>query len=438
MKRFLLYIVLLSAGFITGCKKDENPILDDPDQRVAAALVEHQAQLLSAENGWKATIYPKLGKGFSFYFKFDKEGKVKMLSDFNTTTAVTFQESTYRLKALQFPTLMFDTYNYIHLPADPNGSISGGTNGKGLTSDFEFAFDGMSGDTLKMRGIVNGNLMDMVKVTAAEATAYGTEGIKTMMDANTAFQAVNKFPYLVSGSTKVAVGIDATAKKFTLSYIDENGASKVSNATFAFGLNSLTLSTPLTYLTTTIKELFYDATSKQYYVNVNGTRSNVLNSLLPVLDLKALFGPLKDYSQIEYNSATVAAGLSADFNTKFTAAKTGLFAIGSRVLDKVSAKFNTDNTMSLIYTYRNTSNATLLATITFTVVRDANGIYTFTFLSQDGNAGTAGPGVIAVTDYFRNNKFKVDWVTNPGSGPTYGGLYNVNDNTSFFYGTLIK
>ncbi|WGQ07836.1 DUF4302 domain-containing protein [Pedobacter gandavensis] len=438
MKRFLLYIVLLSAGFITGCKKDENPILDDPDQRVAAALVEHQAQLLSAENGWKATIYPKLGKGFSFYFKFDKEGKVKMLSDFNTTTAVTFQESTYRLKALQFPTLMFDTYNYIHLPADPNGSISGGTNGKGLTSDFEFAFDGMSGDTLKMRGIANGNLMDMVKVTAAEATAYGTEGIKNMMDANTAFQAVNKFPYLVSGSTKVAVGIDATAKKFTLSYIDENGASKVSNATFAFGLNSLTLSTPLTYLTTTIKELFYDATTKQYYVNVNGTRSNVLNSLLPVLDLKALFGPLKDYSQIEYNSATIASGLSADFNTKFTAAKTGLFAIGSRVLDKVSTKFNTDNTMSLIYTYRNSANSTLLATITFTVAKDANGVYTFTFLSQDGNAGTAGPGVIAVTDYFRNNKFKVDWVTNPGSGPTYGGLFNVTDNTSFFYGTLIK
>lgn len=438
MKRFLLYIVLLSAGFITGCKKDENPILDDPDQRVAAALVEHQAQLLSAENGWKATIYPKLGKGFSFYFKFDKEGKVKMLSDFNTTTAVTYQESTYRLKALQFPTLMFDTYNYIHLPADPNGSINGGTNGKGLTSDFEFAFDGMSGDTLKMRGIVNGNLMDMVKVTAAEATAYGTEGIKNMMDANTAFQAVNKFPYLVSGSTKVAVGIDATAKKFTLSYIDENGASKVSNATFAFGLNSLTLSTPLTYLTTTIKELFYDATTKQYYVNVNGTRSNVLNSLLPVLDLKALFGPLKDYSQIEYNSATVAAGLSADFNAKFTAAKTGLFAIGSRVLDKVSTKLNTDNTMSLIYTYRNSSSVTYVATMIFTVVRDANGIYTFTFRSQDVNSETAGPGVVAVTDYFKNNKFRVDWVTNPGSGPTYGGLYNVTDNASFFYGTLIK
>lgn len=441
MKRFLLYIVLLSAGFITGCKKDENPILDDPDQRVAAALVEHQAQLLSAENGWKATIYPKLGKGFSFYFKFDKEGKVKMLSDFNTTTAVTFQESTYRLKALQFPTLMFDTYNYIHLPADPNGSISGGTNGKGLTSDFEFAFDGISGDTLKMRGIVNGNLMDMVKVTAAEATAYGTEGIKNMMDANTAFQAVNKFPYLVSGSTKVAVSIDATAKKFTLSYFDENGVSKVVNATFAFALNGLTLSAPLTYLGTTIKDVFYDPATKQYYVNVNGTRSNVLNSPIPVLPLNGLFGPLKDYSQIEYNSATIAAGLSADFNTRFAAAKAGLALhepTPGRTLDKVSVKINTDNTMSLLYSYRNAANGALTAMITFTYVKDANGVYTFTYLTADGNGGAVGYKLVSITDYFSNNKFRVDWVTNPGSGPTYGGLYNVNDNTSFFYGTLIK
>ena len=441
MKRFLLYIVLLSAGFITGCKKDEDPILEDPDKRVAAALVEHQASLLSAENGWKATIYPKLGKGFSFYFKFDKEGKVKMLSDFNASTAVTFQESTYRLKALQFPTLMFDTYNYIHLPADPNGSINGGTNGKGLTSDFEFAFDGISGDTLKMRGIVNGNLMNMVKVTAAEMTAYNAGGIKTMMDANTAFQALNKFPYLVSGSTKVAVAIDATAKKLTLSYFDEAGASKVLSAAFGFALNGLTLSTPLTYLNTTIKDVFYDAETKQYYVNVNGTRSNVLNSTVPVLPLNALFGPLKDYSQIEYNSATIAAGLSADFNTRFAAAKAGLALHEpnpGRTLDKVSVKINTDNTMSLLYSYRNVTGGALTALMTFTYVKDANGVYTFTYLTADGNGGTVGYKLVSITDYFSNNKFKVDWVTNPGSGPTYGGLYNVTDNTSFFYGTLIK
>jgi hypothetical protein len=441
MKRFLLYIVLLAAGFISSCKKDENPIFDAPDTRLAATLSEHQTELVAAENGWKATIYPKLGKGFSFYIKFDADGKVKMLSDFNASTAVTFQESTYRLKALQFPTLMFDTYNYIHLPSDPNGSVSGGINGKGLTSDFEFAFIEKVGDTLKMSGIVNANPMFMVKATAAEATAFNAGGIKTMMDANTAFLSVNKFPYLVSGADmKVSVTMDVASKKLTLSYIDEKGASKVSSAAFAFALNGISLSVPLTYGTTTIKDLFWDTDAKQYYVNVGGKRSNVLNATVPVLPLAPLFGPLKDYSQIEYNVANVTAGLSSDFNAKLVAGRAaiGLVSPGGRVLDKATLKLNIDNTMSLTYSYRNSAGSTLLSVMTYSFTKDANGEYTFTYLTTDGNGATVGPALMPITNYFSNNKFKLDWVANPASGGAYGGLYSTTDNASFFYGNLIK
>lgn len=441
MKRILLYIILFAGVILSGCKKNETPIFDDVDKRLGEALTLNQGQLISAKNGWKATIYPKGGKGFSFYFKFDAEGKVKMLSDFNASTATTVKESTYRLKALQFPTLIFDTYNYIHLPSDPNPAVNGGTAGKGLSSDFEFGFIGMSGDTLLMEGIVNENIMKMVKLTAEEETAYNAGGIKTMMDANTAFLVANKYPYLTSGTLKASFVIDASAKKLTLIYIDDKGVSKSISSAFAFGLNGITLNTPLTYGANTIKDLFYDVTTKQYYVNINGTRNNVLNASVPVLALDALFGPFKDYSQIEYNATSTAAGLSADFNTRFLAAKAGLALhepTPGRVLDKISVKINLDNTMSLLYTYRNTANTTLLALVTYTYVKDANGVYTFTYLASDGNANAVGYKLVSITDYFSNNKFKVDWVTNPGSGAAYGGLYNVNDNTSFFYGTLIK
>ncbi|RQO67942.1 hypothetical protein DBR43_25890 [Pedobacter sp. KBW06] len=437
MKKFLLYIVLLAAGFISGCKKDEKPIFEDPDTRLAATLSEHQAELIAAENGWKATIYPKLGKGFSFYIKFDANGKVKMLSDFNASAAVTLQESTYRLKALQFPTLIFDTYNYIHLPSDPNGSINGGTNGKGLTSDFEFAFIEKVSDTLKMLGIVNGNPMFMVKATAAEATAFNAGGIKTMMDANTAFLSANKFPYLVSGvDMKVSVTMDVASKKLTLSYIDEKGASKVSSAAFAFVLNGISLSVPLTYGTTTIRDLFWDTDAKQYYVNVGGKRSNVLNATVPVLPLAPLFGPLKDYSQIEYNVANVTAGLSSDFNDKLVAARAAM--PGGRILDKATLKLNIDNTMSLTYSYRNAAGSTLLSVMTYSFTKDANGVYSFTYLTTDGNGATVGPALTPITNYFSNAKFKLDWVANPASGGAYGGLYSTTDNASFFYGNLIK
>ena len=46
-----------------------------------------------------------------------------MFSDFDSTSAVTLQESSYRLKAEQQPTLIFDTYSYVHVLADPNEAV---------------------------------------------------------------------------------------------------------------------------------------------------------------------------------------------------------------------------------------------------------------------------------------------------------------------------
>lgn len=130
MKNKILYIALVVL-LMASCKKDSDPILDDPDTRLTAELAANQAKLIAAPNGWKATIYPSGGKGFSFYFKFLADGKVDMMGDVNNASSTAPQTSTYRLKALQRPTLIFDTYNYIHLIADPDASISGGANASG-------------------------------------------------------------------------------------------------------------------------------------------------------------------------------------------------------------------------------------------------------------------------------------------------------------------
>ena len=172
MKKIILYLSFLVLA-VAGCTKVEDSKLADPDKRLAAELSKNESLLVSAPNGWKAQIYPKGGKGYAFYFKFTADGKVDMLSDFNAESAGTLKQSTWRLKALQRPTLIFDTYSYIHLLSDPTASISGGTTGKGLTSDFEFAFTTTdnTGDSLKLEGIVNQNAMTYVRATAAEEQA---------------------------------------------------------------------------------------------------------------------------------------------------------------------------------------------------------------------------------------------------------------------------
>lgn len=442
MKR-LFYIIILAAGLTSGCKKEDEPLLGDPDTRLSAALAEDQAILLAATNGWKGEIYPVGGKGFSFYFKFDAGSKVTMLSDFNATTAVTPKESTYRLKALQRPTLIFDTYSYIHLPADPNASVSGGTQGKGLISDFEFAIVEITADKIVLEGTVNKCQMILTKVTPADATSYLNSGYKTAMDVNSQYLAANKFPFIqFADGVKIAIGMDPVVKSLTLTYVDANDVSKTSSASFAFTLTGLTLDKALTYGTNSFKDIYWDPVKKLYYLLIGTTRIEFQSSTTPVIPFRVVFGAGKDYSQIEYNPASVATGLSADFNTKYNTSKTGLAAVGGagRVLDYIRVIFPIDNTNTMVlrFYYHNTANSPFQANMTYSMTRNANGDYDFTYLASDGNAGVVGAGLVSLRDYFDTNLFRADWVSNPGSGSPYGGLYVTTNSSSFFYGTLIK
>ena len=159
MKRGLVFL-LFTIIFLQSCQKDDDNIFDkSPDERLNEKLAEYQALLAGAQYGWKGLIVtdsavagPYQGY-YSFYFKFDNANRVKMYSDWDATSAVTPMESSYRLKAIQQPTLIFDTYSYIHVLSDPNPNVNGGEVGQGLQSDFEFAFESATTDTVKLIGI---------------------------------------------------------------------------------------------------------------------------------------------------------------------------------------------------------------------------------------------------------------------------------------------
>lgn len=156
-----LFIMVLLAA----CRKDE-PVFDlSPDQRINQSLQEYQSALVSAPAGWKATVMPGRGGRYHFYFRFNNENRVVMYSDFDTTTAKLQKESSYRLKALQQPTLIFDTYSYLHLLSDPDAAVNGGDYGSGLMSDFEFSLDTLYADSIILRGKMNSTRLKLEKAT---------------------------------------------------------------------------------------------------------------------------------------------------------------------------------------------------------------------------------------------------------------------------------
>src|SRR5437868_7377543 len=111
MTKYLLSFFVATV-FLAACKKNEDHVFNQtPDERINQALQNYQSQLSGAQYGWKAVLYPKGGGAYFFYLKFNDANRVQMVSDFDSASAVNVKESSYRLKALQQPSLIFDTYS---------------------------------------------------------------------------------------------------------------------------------------------------------------------------------------------------------------------------------------------------------------------------------------------------------------------------------------
>ncbi|MRG49122.1 DUF4302 domain-containing protein [Chitinophaga sp. SYP-B3965] len=440
MKKTLTYLIIL-AGLISGCKKEDDPILGDPDKRLAEVLGNIQKDLLSSPGGWKANVFTGANNGYSFYMQFTDKGRVTMTSDIDTVSAITPKESSYRLKALQRPTLIFDTYNYLHLLADPDPSKLGGTVGIGLISEYEFAWVETKGDSMKVKGTFYDMPVTFVKATAAEQQLYAAGRIKTIMKLTSKYATDSKFLFVqLADNRKITIGVDSKTKRLTFSYVDDQQIVVTQSVGFSFTLKGIQLAQPYGNATESFSELLWDDVKGIYYVMVGTKRYEFQASTTPIIPLELTLGSGKANTILIYNPLTVPVNLNADFNTRYNAAKTGLAAVGNagRVLDYVQVMFNPANETVIRFYYRNTAGTAFQANFLYTMAKAANGDITFTFVSRDNNANVVGAGFVSITDYFTNNTFKMDWVSNPSSDLLLGGLYNKANPASYYYGTLSK
>jgi substrate import-associated zinc metallohydrolase lipoprotein len=193
------------------------------------------------------------------------------------------------------------------------------------------------------------------------------------------------------------------------------------------------------------ENIVYTYFKQAYNINFDDLQASTqaaLNSFAP-FRLQHILGPGKIYSTININPARLT-GLSADFNTRWTAAKTGLAAVGNagRVLDSMRLTFPNAQTMVATFLYRNTAGAAFQANFTYTMNPDANGVTMLTLSAQDGNAGVVGPGLVSITtNYLSANSFKLDYQTGfpkTGIAEQYAGLMNQTTPAAYMIGVLVK
>ncbi|MGZ8523163.1 MAG: DUF4302 domain-containing protein [Chitinophagaceae bacterium] len=304
MKRFLILSFILVAA-ITSCKKEDDPVFDkSPDERLKEKLDAYQAQLSGAQNGWKALLKTAGGNGstHSFFFKFNDANRVLMLSDFDSLSAVTLKESSYRLKALQHPSLLFDTYSYLHVLSDPDDAVNGGIRGGGLLSDFEFYFDSTSADTVKLVGRVNGSRLVLVRATPAEEAAYNSGQLAAGLSLN---KILTYFKRLTIGSQLYDVKIDPISRQFVFSWLDASGNLQTFSTGYYFIAGGVVFTTPLVNGSQTISgfnNITWDPATETINITANGSAATIRGIVVPLkVDLTA---PKRwhDYAIINGNS----------------------------------------------------------------------------------------------------------------------------------------
>lgn len=283
-----LYI-LLATVIVAGCKRTTDHAFDQsPDQRLNALLTKYQAQLSGATNGWKGVVITDSGRGaaYGFYFKFNNQNRVVMYSDFNSSFATTSKESSYRLKAQQQISLLFDTYSYIHVLADPDPDVAGGALGEGYSIDFEFNFDeGTSNDTIRLVGRKYGNRALLIRATQQEATAYASGGMDDGFVFNNYGNILQYWKIVTVGGVNYQLTIDSTSHSVSVAWKDGSGASHIVNTHYYYTSLGIAFADPIVNGSTVITgftNIAWNAGPRTVSVTVNGTATTIAGAANPV------------------------------------------------------------------------------------------------------------------------------------------------------------
>ena len=481
---FILAIFILCGS----CETKEDRIFDKrPGERTAELIEEYKQLLMSAPNGWLLSVDTKVNGGYRHWVAFDANNRVSMLSDMDATfsgvsTSQTPKESSWILVSDILPILSFDSYNYLHILADPQGKPghgrpgNGGENGEGLISDFEFYIVGIQNGVLSMKGRYNGCNVRLTPATAAEAQAAITGGLKTIHDKT--WNTISSNTFILGNINGTETVFTVTTRKITASRMGETEGGRIGVVESSAGgyldfssivdgaeSSNMILFEPLPIGGVYIVALEWDGVR---YNAVTSTGTSIPLEFVSESPLPLEIGYRRSYTQMDITDnlpgTQDAAFLSQvylksvnEFNTRRSprSVKDIIFVFGMDPASEIhtaTLKFTyyTDQTLSSTYTgnwrYKTTLNDD--GTMTF-YDRDQSGssneysneayikpllnyFCDVQYSTEPASGNTSG-----VKSSVTPRTFKVDWVQNKTMGSTSpaGGLVPIYDagNTSTYF-----
>jgi hypothetical protein len=440
LKKYTLSL-LVSAAALFSCEKDYDRVFGETAEvRLQKALDEYNARLKDAPYGWKASLITGSGIEYFYYLEFAANGRVEMLSDFNVVTAGTIDSASWELKALQTATLSFPTYSYIHLPADPKGSVNGGPDGVGQQSDVEFAFARTTADSILLEGLQRGSHMTLVQATAEERELVRKGRIKDILDYGLSGDGLQ---LKLSGDRTITFALNPDAKRLTAQYISDDGLQvEVTRRAYSVSMQGILLNTPIQAYGQTIQELLWDANAKKYYAKVGNTSMPIIQN--PDLHFFRPGIPIQDILGLDYLAIVLPPGViqkpikgqSPLFIQLYKALDANLhtWEVPIALYDMYVIFDVNTNTMHLIVEVVQ-SNTIFVAQYSYKYILGAEGIYTFgANTAVNENAKAIAPLMADIFAYLDNDSFKTEFVG--GTEELTGGFFSQEHPEFSFSGYL--
>jgi hypothetical protein len=439
MMKYITIGILALITIISGCvKKTDNLFSETPDQRLEKVLNAYKDALTGA-SGWKLFVYPEglqsqdiqVG-GLTYYLKFPDSNRVVMVSNFTIEMASVPKESGYRLKATQRPSLIFDTYSYIHAAADPDETVSfspTASGGYGWGSDFDFSFvEVVPADTIRLEGNFNNSDAYMIRASQQEMDEAFGGALADIVQATSGYATSNPFLYFpASDNSKIGISFNLFLYRLNFTYVS-GGELITIPVPFSHTTYGIHFKDPVSVGGYTFQDLFWDAALQTYYVNTGAGRVNVTNSATPLFPFHIVLG--KSVSSISV-PATPLPGQSTEFAAVYDQIKENIKNSGYN-LDLNSMDFIFDaqsNSMALLVFVEQVGRPFILQYVYSYTINSSN-IADFVKVESNVNGTRLEQEMRPLLNYIENDVFKLDYYT--AVTPVLG-QFTSQDNPGFFF-----
>lgn len=283
-----LFVLLALTSLFYGCNNSDESLFEETaDQRINQALSSYQTLLTSSQDGWEALVYPASGGVYSFYIRFNEENRVVMYSDFNDIIASAPKESSYRLKAMQTPALIFDTYSHLHVLADPDPSVNNGTVGEGLRSDFEFSIygDSVTTDRIALVGRRNKARMVLTRASAEQKSAYESGALAKNLGFHKFTTLHSYFKRATINGTQYEIKYSPDKRTISFSWLNSGGNLLTYTTSYYYTAEGLQLLNPLmngSQAISHLSDISWTENTKTINFSVNGSKSTIVEAAAPL------------------------------------------------------------------------------------------------------------------------------------------------------------